>query len=215
MSVYSPWWGFNERPKIWSSLPADLPPLFTVRTWKASKIYVFSASSASNVFRWRGNSARNATLQLCPAAVRHSSIQIPPTLASRAHILYFGQTVPRINMPSSFAVAQHYLSCWCRVTWDAIPAAPALVWNCRLHCLRCCCTVQCLLCCCTVSPLQISWRDATCPPPPGAGGEIQRFQWIAQRKWIDLSLNWHWAPSSISPPDVDIFLFNPHRQNSM
>ena len=75
--------------------------------------------------------------------------------------------------------------------------------------------VQCLLCCCTVSPLQISWRDATCPPPPGAGGEIQRFQWIAQRKWIDLSLNWHWAPSSISPPDVDIFLFNPHRQNSM
>ena len=69
--------------------------------------------------------------------------------------------------------------------------------------------------CSAVSPLQISWRDATCPPPPGAGGEIQRFQWIAQRKWIDLSLNWHWAPSSISPPDVDIFLFNPHRQNSM
>ena len=50
-----------------------------------------------------------------------------------------------INM-LSFAVAQHYLSCWCRVTWDAIPAAPALVWNCRLHCLRCCCCC----CCCTV-----------------------------------------------------------------
>ena len=32
--------------------------------------------------------------------------------------------------------------------------------------------VQCLLCCCTVSPLQISWRDATCPPPPGAGGKF-------------------------------------------
>ena len=51
--------------------------------------------------------------------------------------------------------------------------------------------------------------------PTWSRGEIQRFQWIAQRKWIDLSLNWHWAPSSISPPDVDIFLFNPHRQNSM
>ena len=26
--------------------------------------------------------------------------------------------------------------------------------------------------CSAVSPLQISWRDATCPPPPGAGGKF-------------------------------------------
>ena len=62
---------------------------------------------------------------------------------------------------------------------------------------------------CNMSAPIWRWSRGEIPPPS------KWFQWIAQRKRIDPSLNWHWAPSSISPPDIDIFLFNARLQNSM
>ena len=109
---------------------------------------------------------RNAALQLCPAAVQHSSIQIPPTLASRAHILYFGQTVPRFN--------KYALLCSCSALFIVLMPGDVRCNSCgtRTRVKLQIALFALLLLHSAVSPLQISWRDATCPPPPGAGGKF-------------------------------------------